>query len=218
MHIEFFGKLAAVLGAIWLIPAVASAQELPHPGGGGFAGPPSGFLMQVDLAATTPIGLDTDSGPLGYLFVPRLSVGGQFGPLSIGGRVAVNVAAQGSEFDGDESKTRFWGLDIGPFVDFEIWSRGRGAIYLLGALPLAIAGWSTESGGDDDSDTSFGFIVDLALGGRFYIARQLSLAIQMGSNLDAQFWSTGSGDSEVKQSQISWMLYGALVLRFVAGS
>jgi len=187
---------AVVCALFW--PAISEAQEVRERG----SGRPTGFMLEVDVAAQTSLWAWEFELPIST-FVPKLTLGAQIRRFAIGLQTSMSVVAAG---DDDDFEAGYWLLRFGPHVDGEIWTSGRASLFLFGSVLVSIAGEET------DADAK-GFVLDFGLGGRIYMARQFSVGIAIGSTIDVVFYD-GSGDFRT----LVWGLYGALTFRFTAGN
>ncbi len=186
-----------VTAAIVLIPAVAQAEHI------GRDDRPSGFALELDIGVSTSMGMWFWEEFLlagGTSLTPRLSLGAQFGRIAFGLQTAINF--QGVGETGEEADSTIWNVRLGPWVDGEIWTHPRAALFLFGGITALIMRF------DEEFDAS-GFALDFGLGGRYYVAPQFSIGIKVGSTIDIWFF-------EEDEYSLLWSIYGALAFRFVA--
>jgi hypothetical protein len=180
---------------------------------------PTGFMIEVDLAASMPVysELLMEFGMVGFSsIVPQLALGAQIGRFGIGARAGISMfgySSEETEYD-EGDKLNMWAIRIGPHVDGEIWGSGRGALYLYGGIDVLLYRESDEN--EDDTDPSAtGFSIDFGIGGRLYVARVFSIGLQVGTTVDATFWKITFEEESEEWRTVVWSLYGALAFRFV---
>jgi hypothetical protein len=205
-----------------MIPLVAvltvSTTALAQESGSGSSERPTGFSIEVGLAASTSLynlGFFDIVLP-GVSMAPQLAVGAQLGRLSLALTTSVSVVGQSEEDpDGDEVGSNLWTVRLGPYVDGEIWGSGRVALFLYGGIDLLIYRDTDVSDSDLDSGSN-GFSIDVGLGGRVYVFPQFSIGLKLGTSFDMAFYQPPDGLEDNNERTLSWALYGALAFRFVA--
>lgn len=173
----------------------------------------TGFMLDVELGVSTPsvVSLGGFGGLIRSWGVsPRLVLGAQLGRVGIGMFFGVNLDdTVRRETDPDDPAS--WSMTFGPAVDVEVWSRSAAGLFLAFGLPITITV-------PDDNSSGAGFGLDIAIGGRYWFDRWLSLGIKAGSLLNFLFWREDMDPTDAEWTNISWNIYGAIELRFVAGS
>lgn len=169
----------------------------------------SGFMLDVEFGVTSPTITSGLGGSIGGLwsFSPRLVLGGQIRRIGVGMFFGAGVYDTIEEAGGDSPAS--WSLTFGPAVDIEVWSRSAAGLFLAFGLPVNIRI-------PDDHSTSAGFSLDMAVGGRYWFDRWLALGLKAGSMLSFMFWNQDS-EPPREWTSISWSIYAAIELRFVAG-
>ena len=199
---------------IILVPSLAWGEDSTGP-----KDRPRGFMIEVDLAASTPVYSEFMMELGMSSIVPRLALGAQIGPVGFGLRTGIsmfNITDPVEGSDGDKNKWTSWMIRLGPHVDGEIWGSGAGALYLYGGIDVLLYIQSDDDREDDEMQ-GIGFSVDFGIGGRLYVARVFSIGLQVGTFVDATFWEfKRSGDEADAWNTVVWNIYGALAFRFVA--
>jgi hypothetical protein len=194
---ELSMKRALVLTALiatTLGPASAAAQQI------GTTERPTGFALEFDVAATTPIyAIEDFFVTSGWSLAPQLIVGAQIQRFFVGLQTSIS----------------FWGtrpeaVRIGPELDGEVWTSRWAALYVGGAITALI--YRTEN----EDYTANGFSIDAKFGGRVWLVPQLAIGLELGSQLDAVFTEIDREPGDAESHAIAWTLYGAFCMRFVA--
>lgn len=200
--LRFVGPVMMVL--------LVSSSALAEVGGGGDR--PRGFSIEVGLAASSAFYTEgLLDGFAGVAFAPELALGAQLGRLSFALTTSISMIGSTFEAAGEEYASSFWTVRLGPYVDGEIWSSGRVALFLYGGLDALVYSFNTDFP-DDDDDTTAGFGFDVGLGGRIYVVPQFPIAVKFGTAFDVVFMDEGGFDTQ----SMAWSIYGALAFRFVA--
>jgi hypothetical protein len=198
-------KLLVVV--LWLMPTLAWAEW----GGQGRA---SGFMLETEIGLSSPYVVRTpvqEGYVLAHPFTrPRLLIGGQIGRFAVGAFVAMSVGDVFRDDDPDPDRPAAWAMHFGPSVDFEFWGRGPAGLYLAFAIPVYL-------GFPDRDESQAGFGLDVGLGGRVFVARQLAVSVKMGSLLSFLWFDHDRGPARDEGAFVGWSLYGAIAVRFVAG-
>jgi hypothetical protein len=174
---------------------------------------PRGFSIEVGLAASTAFyslgGLG--AGFTGVSFAPELGVGAQLGRLSLAFTTSISMTGQAVDAGADDYRTNNWTVRLGPYVDGEIWSSGRVALFLFGGMDVLVYARTSDIS-DGDDFTAPGFGIDVGLGGRIYVLPQFPIGIKLGTDFEMVLWDEGT----IENQSLSWSIYGALAFRFVA--
>lgn len=201
----------SIMTIVLLTPSLALAEQ-----GVGSRSRATGFMLNVELGVSTPSVVSLGGlGGLGGLVrgwgaAPRLVLGGQLRRVGIG--MIFGVSLNDTVMRGtDPEEPATWSMNFGPAVDVEVWSRSAAGLFLAFGLPITISL-------PDDNSTGAGFGLDIAIGGRYWFDRWLALGIKAGSLLNFLFWREDMDPTDAEWTSISWTIYGAIELRFVAGS
>lgn len=201
----------SVIALVLLTPSLAFAEV-----SGGSSSRATGFMLDVEIGVSTPsvVSLGGLGGFGGFIrswgVAPRLVLGAQLRRVGIGMFFGVNLDDTIIE-ESDPEEPASWSMTFGPAVDVEVWSRSAAGLFLDFGLPITI------SAPDEDSSGA-GFGLDVAIGGRYWFDRWLALGIKAGSLLNFLFWREDMDPTDAEWTNISWTIYGAIELRFVAGS
>jgi hypothetical protein len=193
---------------VLLFSTRAMAQEM----GSGSSERPRGFSIEVGVAASTAF---YSLGALGggfssFALTPELGLGAQLGRLSLALNTSISMTGDSVDSGADEHSTSVWTVRLGPYVDGEIWSSGRIALFLFGGVDVLV--FSRKSDLLEDDLTAPGFSIDVGLGGRIYVLPQFPIGLKVGSTFDMVLWDEG----DVENRSMAWSIYGALAFRFVA--
>lgn len=174
---------------------------------------PSGFLLEVEFGASSPpitVGSLGVSGSL-WSFAPRLAIGGQIRRVGLSLQVGLSMVHlnRDDETFGDDGTG--WSVHFGPGADLEVWGRRSAALFLRTAIPLSVRT-------SDETNRNIGFGIDFGLGGRIFIQRRLAISVILGSAVSFNFSRNELIDVVAESFVVQWTLYGALSVRFVAGS
>ena len=192
---------------------------------------PTGFSIEVDLSMAAPIFTDLRGeliSPESFWLSPHFALGGQFGRVSFALQTTISIFNELLE-ETDTTYPRsnddtFLGVKLGPRIDGEVWGTRRAALFLYGGIDVLLYRYINEETYDEESDRAAykgtGFSLDIGLGGRIYVMRQLSIGVMFGSLIDVTYWSYEEEDApdtdDLNDRSINWSLYGALMFRFVA--
>lgn len=195
-------RAMVIVAAMMAVPALAWGQS----GGPPTGSRPRGFMIEVDVALSTPLisGFEEYFLPGTGLISPQLSLGAQLGRFTLGFVLGIGFTGLGET--GDETEYKSWSVRIGPWIDAEFWGNERVGMFFFGGINAVIA----RSGDGDYDEEANGFSIDLGIGGRYYVAPQFQIGLKAGTNVDVMFMD----DSDV--FLLNWGFYGALVFRFVA--
>lgn len=202
--------MSVVAGLIVFLPLVAHAEYRS-----GEERRASGFALEVGLGATNALYVDAFGLliPTGaWSLSPQLQLGGQIGRIGFGMEMSINFSKVSDDDDSTDDFSVFIAR-FGPYVDGEIWSHRRAALFLSGSITPVLVRY------ENDFEAN-GMGLDLALGGRFYAGRQLSVGVKMGTRVDLLWWSFDEEPpiTESDENSVSFGIYGAFFMRFVAGS
>lgn len=196
----------AALTLAMLFPFSAAAEQV-----GGSSARPTGFAIDVDLAVSSasPLFFYDDVFYAAAAISPQLSLGAQINRFFVGAQVAISFLGVEADDDDDMDST-LWLVQLGPRVDYEIWTARRASLFIGGGIDLLL--YRTQN----DDFAANGFNVDFYFGGRVWVVEQLSVGLRLGTGVGALFyhWDRPGDDEEV--STIGWNFYGALEFRFVA--
>ena len=197
-----------------LVPAVSLAEVERRRRGEGLRRP-SGFLLELEMGATSPTfasglgGLSSLGGA--WSFRPGLVIGGQIRRFGLGLLIGGRLSRRDSRLEAAGEPATSSSLTVGPSFDFEVWGTNLAAIFIKAAVPVYL-------GASDGGRSSAGFGVDAGVGGRVFFRRHFSIGIMLGVNTHFLWWDYEPEIGvDASGSDIGASLYGSIVMRFVGG-